>query len=58
MVTVIVAVLVKVLALKERVEKEQGEAYPVAGQKLIYAGMFLSFWCCIINVSMASSCDV
>ncbi|XP_065904490.1 UV excision repair protein RAD23 homolog A-like [Dysidea avara] len=31
-----------VLALKERVEKEQGEAYPVAGQKLIYAGKILN----------------
>ena len=31
----------KVLALKERIEKEQGPAYPVAGQKLIYAGKLL-----------------
>jgi len=28
----------KVLALKERIEKEQGSSFPVAGQKLIYAG--------------------
>ena len=29
---------VKVLALKERIEKEQGSGFPVGGQKLIYAG--------------------
>ena len=28
----------KVLALKERIEKEQGDSFLVAGQKLIYAG--------------------
>ena len=30
---------VKVLGLKERIETEQGSAFPVAGQKLIYAGV-------------------
>ena len=44
MTTAVLVVLVKVLTLKERIEKEQGEAYPVAGQKLIYAGTFLLFW--------------